>query len=98
VRRGKAKDLGSVFFVGGIIPLALALALSVVGVLSFEALFTALHKLLFADGTWTFSYDSLLICTYPTLFWVGMGIVWAVALIFLSVFFLVLGARLRRSR
>jgi uncharacterized membrane protein len=98
VRRSKAKELGSVFFVGGVIPLVLALVLSLVGALNFRALFSALHKLLFVDGTWTFSYDSLLICTYPTQFWVGMGIVWVVALVFLSVFFLVLGFRLRRSK
>jgi len=98
VRRGKAKELGSVFFVGGVIPLVLALVLGLVGALNFRALFSALHKLLFVDGTWTFSYDSLLICTYPTQFWVGMGIVWVVALVFLSVFFLVLGFRLKRSK
>ncbi|MDR3052459.1 MAG: DUF1461 domain-containing protein [Coriobacteriales bacterium] len=83
VRRWGAVSLKSVLRTGGIIPWALAVVLVVVGMLSFEALFTAMHQLLFAAGTWTFSYDSLLICALPFDFWVGCAVVWAVALIVL---------------
>ncbi len=46
------------------------------GVVDFNGLFAAFHSLFFVDGTWTFSYDSLLISMYPLNFWMGMGAVW----------------------
>lgn len=42
----------------------------------FDGFFAAFHSLFFADGTWTFSWDSLLICMYPPEFWLGMGALW----------------------
>lgn len=44
--------------------------------ISFNSLFTMLHMLFFEEGTWTFAPDSLLICMYPTAFWVGMFVLW----------------------
>lgn len=40
---------------------------------NFDVVFENMHKLLFKDGTWTFNYDSLLICMYPENFWIAMG-------------------------
>jgi hypothetical protein len=51
----------------------------------------------FADGTWTFAADSLLICTYPEAYWLGMAIAWAVTLVFLSVLVSTIGFLLRKS-
>jgi integral membrane protein (TIGR01906 family) len=83
-RRAGRSTVAAGLFAGGITAVALALLLVVVGVLNFDALFTGMHKLFFADGTWTFAEDSLLICAYPLPFWTGMAIVWALALAFLS--------------
>ena len=69
---------------GGIMAVVLALVLAVIGFVNFDRLFTVMHEMLFADGTWTFAADSLLICTYPEAFWIGMGIVWAMLLLLLS--------------
>lgn len=44
--------------------------------LSFESLFSFIHSLFFAAGSWTFPADSLLISMYPTQFWVGMALYW----------------------
>ena len=56
--------------------LALLAVLGVWGMVDFNGLFAAFHSLFFVDGTWTFSYDSLLISMYPLDFWMGMGGVW----------------------
>ena len=47
------------------------------GTLDFDALFTAFHGLFFAEGTWTFASDSLLIQTFPEQFWATAAGVWA---------------------
>lgn len=59
----------------GILALSLAL-LGIWGTLDFNGLFSAFHGVLFPQGNWTFSYDSLLICMYPINFWVDMASVW----------------------
>jgi integral membrane protein (TIGR01906 family) len=85
-RRAGHGAVGAGLFVGGIAAFVVVLLLALIGVFSFDALFTNMHRLFFTEGTWTFSEDSLLICAYPLPFWIGMGIVWAVALAFLSAF------------
>jgi hypothetical protein len=85
-RRAGPGTVGTGLFIGGIAAFAVVLLLALIGIFSFDALFTNMHRLFFAEGTWTFSEDSLLICAYPLPFWIGMGIVWAVALAFFSAF------------
>jgi integral membrane protein (TIGR01906 family) len=98
-RRGMgSREAAPVLIAAGVAPLTCVFVLGLVGVVSFDTLFTAVHQLLFADGTWTFSYDSLLIRTYPLAFWMGMGIVWAVTIIFVSVLALTIGLNLRARR
>ena len=82
MRRRRAQ-LVLVLRVGALVPLFLVLLLAVVGFVSFDALFTAMHRLLFAEGSWLFAYDSLLICALPEPFWIGCALVWALALIVL---------------
>jgi integral membrane protein (TIGR01906 family) len=96
---GRSKGILSVasgFFFGGIGAVLGTLVLVIFGALNFDALFTGMHEIFFADGTWTFAADSLLICAYPEAFWLGMAIVWAVSLVFLSVFLSTVGFLLRR--
>jgi integral membrane protein (TIGR01906 family) len=83
-RRAGRATMGAGLFFGGIAAVVVALLLTVVGGVSFDALFTGMHQIFFAEGTWTFAEDSLLICAYPLAFWVGMGITWAVTLVFFS--------------
>ncbi len=88
--------LGNSLFRGGVTAIVVVFILGVVGVLSFDTLFTAMHQLLFADGTWTFSADSLLICAYPIGFWIGMATVWAISLLLLSAIVAIMGLVMRR--
>jgi integral membrane protein (TIGR01906 family) len=98
VRRYHARVLAPVLIGGGIIPLALALILVLVGLVSFDALFRAMHQMFFAAGTWTFSYNSLLICSLPLPFWMGCAVVWAVTLALLCIASIITGVLIRRSR
>ncbi|MDO4443769.1 MAG: DUF1461 domain-containing protein [Slackia sp.] len=75
VRCGK-RDLGGVLRNAAIAVIAAFAAMAAWVVVDFNGFFTVFHSLFFADGTWTFSWDSLLICMYPPEFWLGMGGVW----------------------
>ena len=61
------------------------------GVLDFDTLFSAFHGLFFAEGTWTFASDSLLIQTFPEAFWATAAGVWA-GLVLLGAAVLAIGA------
>ena len=93
--RGGARTVYTGLAFGGVMAVVMVAALAVVGFLSFDSLFTGLHKLLFTDGTWTFAEDSLLICAYPLPFWIGMGLAWGVAHLVLSLVVSVGGFMLR---
>lgn len=75
VRCGK-KEFGTVLRNAAIATIAVFAALAAWVAVDFNGFFAAFHSLFFADGTWTFSWDSLLICMYPPEFWLGMGAVW----------------------
>ena len=98
VRMGKRK-LGKVFMAAGIIVLVAFVALGVWAIVDFNGFFTAFHQAFFAQqGNWAFPYDSLLICALPEPFWMGMGAVWLVVAVLLSVIFFLIGNALRRSK
>ena len=48
---------------------AVAMAIGMVAVLSFDWFFTQFHRLFFADGTWTFYETDTLIQLFPLRFW-----------------------------
>lgn len=60
----------------GIGTLALIAVLVIWALASFDSLFAVFHSLFFADGTWTFPADSLLITMLPEDFWVLIGGIW----------------------
>ncbi|MCK8115146.1 lipoprotein intramolecular transacylase Lit [Anaerosoma tenue] len=60
---------------------AMALATAVllaalVGATDFGVLFTRFHELFFAEGTWVFPQDALLIRVFPLPFWGWSAVVW----------------------
>lgn len=79
VRTGARRTLASALIGGGAGVIALFALLGAWVAIDFNGFFSVFHSLFFAEGTWTFSIDSLLICMYPTGFWVGMGAVWLCA-------------------
>ena len=66
------------------------------GALDFNGLFAAFHAVLFPQGNWTFSWDSLLISMYPLAFWMGMAATWLAVTGGMSILSLVAGRRLMR--
>lgn len=95
IRVGR-RALGGVLLAAGIVVVAAFALLAAWVVVDFNGFFAAFHSLFFASGTWTFSYDSLLITMYPPEFWMGMGAVWLAATGLLSILAIVVGALLRR--
>ena len=77
--------------------IAIFVCLAIWVAVDFNGFFAAFHSLFFAAGTWTFSWDSLLICMYPPNFWIGMGVVWFVVTMVLSILGIVIGRHLRKA-
>ena len=85
------RSIGRPFaYAGGLVIAAFAV-FGIWAVVDFDGLFTAFHGLFFAEGTWTFSYDSLLICMFPQDFWMMMGFVWLAVSMILSILSLLCG-------
>lgn len=96
-RRG-ARRAGLMLRIGGIVVLAAFAALGVWAIVDFNGFFSAFHGLFFSQGNWTFAYDSLLICALPTAFWMGMGFIWLLVSVILSVLAIAIGGRLMHGR
>ncbi len=80
-------------------PAVLIVAFAALGAwaaLDFNGLFSAFHAVLFPQGNWTFSYDSLLISMYPLDFWMGMAGISFSTTLALSILAIVVGVLLRR--
>ena len=75
VRAGK-RNFGFVLLSAGLLTIVLFLLVGAVAFIDFDAFFTLFHGLFFTQGTWTFWYKSVLICSLPENFWIGMGILW----------------------
>lgn len=65
--------------------------------IDFEGLFAVFHSLFFAQGSWVFSADSLLITMYPEPFWIGMGAIWLATTIAVSAVSAIAGFALRHA-
>lgn len=77
-----------------IAPLILIVAFAWMGtwaILDFGSFFTAFHGVFFPQGNWVFSSESLLICMYPTAFWMGMGALWLATTLLASIIVLLFG-------
>ena len=97
VRTGR-KNLGRVLACAGGLTIAAFLAFGAAALVDFDAFFALFHGLLFTQGTWTFWYRSLLICSLPEGFWMGMGILWFATSLLLSILSCCVGAHLIRKR
>lgn len=93
--RGGRRSLGRVFTGAGAGVFAVFALLAAWVAIDFNGFFAAFHSLFFAAGTWTFSWDSLLICMYPPEFWVGMGAIWLAVTVAGCVVCLIIGKMLK---
>ena len=95
--RGGKRLLGRVLTGAGVSVLAVFALLAAWVAIDFDGFFAQFHSLFFAAGTWTFSWDSLLICMYPPEFWVGMGAIWLVVTVACCVVCITIGRLLRKG-
>ena len=95
--RGGKRLLGRVLTGAGVSVLAVFALLAAWVAIDFDGFFAQFHSLFFAAGTWTFSWDSLLICMYPPEFWVGMGTIWLVVTVACCVVCITIGRLLRKG-
>lgn len=91
-----ARAVSMTLTLAGAISAAVLLLLGVWAFFGFDGFFAAFHSVFFAEGTWTFPADSLLITMLPGPFWAGMGAMWLAASLLLSVVSILLGLLLRR--
>ena len=77
VGSGQLDRVVSALRAGAVWCAVLVVLAALAGLLNFDALFSAFHGLFFAEGTWTFAADSLLIQTFPEQFWATAAAVWA---------------------
>lgn len=82
----------------GLAVVAVAAVFGIWALVSFDGLFEAFHSLLFADGSWTFSPDSLLITMLPEAFWSSMAAVWLSISLLVSAASIGLGLFMRRRQ
>lgn len=64
--------------------------------IDFRGFFSVFHAVLFPQGNWMFSSDSLLICMLPEGFWMGMGITWLAVTVIAAIICVARGNHLRK--
>ncbi len=84
---------GVVLVAAGTVVLVAFAGLGIWAAVNFAGFFAAFHGLFFSQGNWTFPYDSLLICSLPTEFWMGMGAIWLLVSVLASVLSIVVGLK-----
>lgn len=89
---------GRALLYGGAGALALFAILGAWGLIGFDGLFAWMHSLFFAEGTWVFPADSLLIQMYPAGFWMGMGAWWLCSSCVVAIASIVIGLVIIRKR
>ena len=90
------RALGGTLKAAGLVVAAAFAVLGCWALVDFQSLFALFHGLLFAEGTWKFPWDSLLICMYPDAFWYGMAAVWVAVSSAFAITCVAVGRVLRR--
>ncbi|MGI6104865.1 MAG: DUF1461 domain-containing protein [Raoultibacter sp.] len=91
-------SLGVTLRAASLLVIALFSALAVWCIVDFNGFFTVLHSLFFAEGSWLFDVNSLLIRMYPTQFWIGMGVVWLCTSLLSCVICFILGKKIQGKK
>lgn len=93
---GGTRTVGKAMFAAGGIVIVLLVAGGIFAAVDFTDFFAVFHNFFFSQGNWQFSYDSLLICTLPTAFWVGMVVVWLVVSLVVSILSIIIGKSIQK--
>jgi integral membrane protein (TIGR01906 family) len=97
VHRRRLDDIARAFTLAAIITAVSVTALLLFALVDFDTFFAAFHAVFFAAGTWTFSYESLLIRLFPEPFWVSAGALWTVLMGLFVASYVALGRVLRKN-
>lgn len=94
-RRGRGGLLGRTLVTGGAAGLVSVVVAGAIALIDFDGFFTLFHRLFFAQGTWTFPWDSLLIRLFPEAFWAVAGLSWGLGIMLISAAYVFVGRTLR---
>lgn len=83
------KRIGGTLIAGSALVIGILVALGIWAAVDFDGIFTWMHTLFFAQGSWVFNSDSLLITLFPEAFWAAMAGLWIISSV---VFALITGA------
>ncbi len=97
IARRRLDRVAAALSAGAVWCVVLVVVAALAGTLDFDALFSAFHGVFFAEGTWTFPSDSLLIQTFPEQFWAAAAAAWALIVVLGGVALGLGGWALRRS-
>lgn len=95
---GKRRHLGGVLMAGTIGVVVLLVLIGAWALIDFNGFFASFHTFFFAQGTWSFPANSLLICALPQGFWTGMGVVWLLTTLVGSFVGFIIGRLLRGKK
>jgi integral membrane protein (TIGR01906 family) len=95
--RRRMSSLSDGLAAGAIVTGVIVLGVGAFALLDFRAAFTWFHGLFFEAGTWTFSYDALLIQLFPVPFWAVAGGAWGVWILVSTVLMIWGAIALRRT-
>ncbi len=88
--RGR-KRVGATLMASAVLTACCIVGLAAWACINFDSLFTTMHSMFFANGTWLFDSKSLLIQLFPEAFWIAMAALWALTSIALSIVVFILG-------
>ena len=89
-------NVAGVLIAGPALLLAALVGCGIWAAIDFNSFFGMFHAVLFPQGNWTFSYDSLLITMLPLAFWVCMGVIWLAGSGVACIITFICGLRLRK--
>ena len=82
---------------GGILTMAILLAMILLLFVAWNVVFTQFHEILFPPGSWTFFYTDSLIRLFPEQFWFDFALFWTAGIFLLGAILAVVGYFLKRS-
>ena len=100
-RKGWKREQRRSLMIAGGLCIALPLVLGISAAFAFTMAFEFFHRLFFADGTWTFPSNSLLIQTFPEPFWMYISAMWMALVVICGIVLVVttyVGARFSATR
>lgn len=90
------KRIGGTFIAGSALVIGVLVALGIWAAVDFDGIFTWMHTLFFAQGSWVFNSDSLLITLFPEAFWAAMAGLWIISSVIFALIAGIVGKILSR--